>query len=141
MDDNIEPFKVIERECKLLKDEGAKEIIAISDESNRIVILWKKNGKAKATLINQKYKQKKQNVKLTQKEDSLYNEILVNYGWIMEIKNVDCNEKAHSFTRIYVLGILDGTVKIKHSFYSHCGTEKQRESVNLLLNLYYSLIS
>ncbi|MCL6220782.1 hypothetical protein [Zunongwangia pacifica] len=129
-------------EVNTLKNKGVKNIIVISNESNKNVILWKENGKEKAMKVYGKKPDclKKKKVRLSKKEKEYFNYCLNNYQYIQGIDNNNCDERVHAFTEISVKGIINGETESLYKFYSHCGTEQQRLKIKPLINLYHSLL-
>ncbi|MCL6220828.1 hypothetical protein [Zunongwangia pacifica] len=136
-----ETSKKVIKQIEILKNKGVENIIAISNESNESVIIWKEKGKEKALKIYRKdsgcIKMKKERLNRKEKED--FNDCLDNYKYIEEIKDINCDEKVHAFTEITVNGLVNGE-SFLHKFYSHCGTEKQKKKIKSFMSLYYNLL-
>ena len=139
--DSIQSYNIINKEVKLLKEKGIENIMSIFDESGKIIIIWEEKQKQKALKFyyNNSNCRKRKRVKLTQKNKDDFNNCLEGYKYIEEMENVDCNQQVHAFIKIYVNGLINGKTTFSNSFYSHCGTEKQRKNISSLLNLYHNL--
>jgi len=134
--------KEVNNEIESLKEKGVKDIIAVSNESNESIIIWKEDGKERALKIYNKKSNciKKKKVRLNKKEKEDFNDCLNNYKSIQEIDNKNCVEQVHAFTEISIKGLINGKTSFSHKFYSHCGTEHQRQKIKPLMNLYYNLL-
>tara|TARA_B100000780_G_C21046635_1_gene420153 strand:- start:301 stop:744 length:444 start_codon:yes stop_codon:yes gene_type:complete len=132
----------VNKKIESLKSKGVKDIIVISNESNENVIIWKEDGKEKALKIYNKKSNciKRKKVQLSKKEKEYFNDCLNNYKSIQEIDNKNCNEQVHAFTEISIKGLVDGKTSFSHKFYSHCGTEEQKQKIKPFMNLYYGLL-
>lgn len=132
----------VNKEVEVLKNNGVKDIIVISNESNKNVILWMEKEKAKALKVYSKKPNciKTKKIRLNKKEKNYFNTFLKDYKSIQEIDNENCNEQVHAFTEISIKGLIDGENSFSHKFYSHCGTEKQKQRIKPFMNLYYSLL-
>jgi len=132
----------VNSEIETLKNKGVKDIIAISNESNENVIIWKEDGKERALKIYTKNSNciKRKKVRLNKKEKEYFNNCLANYKSIQEIDNKNCDEQVHAFTEISIKGLIDGKTSFSHKFYSHCGTEQQKQKIKPFMNLYYDLL-
>lgn len=132
----------VSKEIEILKNKGVKDIISISNESNENVILWKEDGKERALKIYSKNSDciKRKKVRLNKKEKEYFNDCLNNYESIQEIDNKNCDEQVHAFTEISIKGLINGKTSFSHKFYSHCGTEQQKQRIKPFMNLYYGLL-
>ena len=132
----------VSKEIESLKNNGVKDIIAISNESNENMIIWKEDGKEKALKVYNKKPNciKTKKVRLSKKEKEYFDDCLNNYKSIQEIDDKNCNEQVHAFTEISIKGLINGKTSFSHKFYSHCGTEEQKQRIKPFMNLYYSLL-
>ncbi len=133
--DSIQAYSLIKKEIATLKEKGVIEadLISIFDDTGKIIIAWKSKEKYKAMKMFYKEKKcKKSKKQRLSKLDKKNLEIILKKPKILsKISNLTCNEKVHSFNKIYV------NIKNSYkSFFSHC---EQDNEVLPLVSLYFSL--
>lgn len=141
--DSMTGYKVIHIEKESLQGRGINDFLFIFDDSGKIAKIWKEKKKYKADLLW--YKPSEENstnkkLKLCKKDKSNIESIFNNLNNVLAIRDMNCFKGAHTFTKIHVY-VVNGDNDIKHSFFSHCGTEEQRNKASDILSLYHSLIN
>lgn len=133
--DSIKAYSLIKNEVAFLKEKGliTTNLISLFDDTGKIIIAWKEEEKYKAIKIYYKgpecNKSKKQRLSKLDKKN--IESILKTPQILSKISNSTCDERAHSFNKIYV-----STENHYNSFFSHC---QQNKEVAPLISLYFSL--
>lgn len=133
--DSIKAYSLINKEITSLKEKGipTTNLISLFDDTGKIVIAWKEKERYRA--IRMYYKGKKCNKSKKQRLSKIDKKnietILKTPQLLSEISNSTCDERVHSFNKIYVK-----TENYYNSFFSHC---EQNSEVRPLVSLYFSL--
>lgn len=137
--DSITGHRLVNHEINLLEKKGVKKIITFFDDSGKVIMIWK-DDKEKLKSVRMFYKGIKKGLRkkqrLSKKDKGSIDFILKNSELINSISKEFCNEKAHSFNKVYV-NIKLGSENLYGNFFSHCSqVDKKAEHLSsLYLNL------
>jgi len=133
--DSIKAYSLIKKEMISLKEKGitASNIISLFDDTGKIIIAWKEKKRYRA--INLYYKGKECNKskkqRLTKLDKKNIKAILKKPQILSKISNSTCDERVHSFNKVYI-----NIENQYNSFFSHC---EQNNELSPLISLYFSL--
>ena len=131
--------KKIKKEIECIIKNNAFDLISLSRSSGEGIILYKQKEKfniIKYTL-NSNNKLKKRKYRMNRKIKSFYLKTLNDNKFLIERKNNNCFKMAHSFYRYNVIIILKSGKSFTNNFFSHCGTELEKEKLLPLISELY----
>ncbi len=136
--DSLKGYEFINKEIKLLEKKGVKKTITFFDDAGKVIIVWKDENKLKYLIASYKGKDigKCKTRKLSRKNEKNVNDIFQNPESLKSISKEFCNDKAHSFNKVFVSIKLNEKEYIG-SFFTHCS--QTNESLKSLLSLYFKL--
>jgi len=133
--DSVNANVLITKEILSLENKGIlkSNIFSFYDDSGKIVIAWKAKEKYRSIKIY--YKRKKFNIvkkqKLSKSDKENIETIISNPNALLKLSNLSCDERVHSFSKVYVK-----LNNYSNSYFTHC---KQDEELKALTSLYFSL--
>ncbi|MFY0604504.1 MAG: hypothetical protein JXQ93_11170 [Flavobacteriaceae bacterium] len=128
---------LFKKQLKTIKINSNK-IISLYDESGRGVILWEQDRKIKGFRFShdKKKKLKKYKIRPSNKIKNFFISTINDYDFLINRKNVDCDNSVNAFTNFYATVVAEGK-DYSNTFKSNCGTIKHREKIKLLFELLY----